>query len=144
MTEHLMGNERYQVEALVTESARVPLHPREPINLSRLLHAAIGMTTESGEFIDAIKKYLFYGKQLDKTNLKEEIGDLLWYIAIACDALETTIGAEMYRNINKLRQRYPMQFNEHDAMNRDLDAERGILEGLEQDFTEFNKAHPNE
>lgn len=45
-----------------------------------LQHAALGMITESAEFADMLKKHLFYGKNLDEVNLREEIGDLLWTV----------------------------------------------------------------
>lgn len=113
-----------------TESARMPLDERKfPTGFEdRLLHAGIGIATEAGEFLDQIKKNLFYGKELDLVNLKEELGDLLWYIAIAMSALDTTFEVEMDRVIRKLRARFPDKFNEHDANNRDLNAEREVLE----------------
>lgn len=94
----------------------------------RLLHAGIGMATESGEFLDALKKHLYYGKPLDLTNLREEIGDLLWYMAIALDELDTDFDEVMETNINKLRIRYPDKFKASNALERDLDAEREELE----------------
>ena len=97
-----------------------------------ILHAAFGMATESGEFIDQLKKSLFYGKELDTVNLKEELGDLLWYVAVACKALNTTIEQEMVRNIHKLKVRYPEKFTEDKAVNRDLNREREVLEFEEQ------------
>ena len=97
-------------------------------NKERLLHACMGMQTETAEFTDALKKSLFYGKTLDTVNLKEELGDLLWYVSIAMDELGTTYEAEMQRVINKLKLRYPEKFTEEDATNRDLFAERKLLE----------------
>ena len=97
-------------------------------NKERLLHACMGMQTETAEFTDALKKSLFYGKTLDTVNLKEELGDLLWYVSIAMDELGTTYEAEMQRVINKLKLRYPEKFTEEDATNRDLVAERKLLE----------------
>lgn len=94
----------------------------------RLLHAAMGLTTEAGEFMDALKKYYFYGKALDRTNLLEELGDLLWYMAIALDELDSDFSSEMDRVIRKLRARFPDKFNALDANIRDLDAERRELE----------------
>lgn len=118
--------------ALRTESTRCPvmapgeLHPS--LKLSRLLHASIGMNTEQAEFADMLKKHLFYGKPLDETNLKEELGDMLWYIAIAMHALETDFETEMERVISKLRVRYPEKFTDEHAEHRNLDAERAALE----------------
>ena len=54
---------------------------------TRLTHAAFGLSSEIGEFNDALKKWLYYGQELDETNLAEELGDLLWYVALACNAL---------------------------------------------------------
>ena len=94
----------------------------------RLVHACFGMQTETAEFTDAVKKSLFYGKPLDTTNLKEELGDALWYIAIAMDELDTNFEEEMLRVIKKLRARYPDKFSDILAENRDLVSERKVLE----------------
>lgn len=94
----------------------------------RLIHAQMGMQTESSEFTDAIKKHIFYGKKLDEVNLREEIGDMLWYIAIALDCLGSDFETEMKINIDKLKARYPEKFSEEKAEIRDLKKEREILE----------------
>lgn len=115
-------------EALRTESTLNPLSTTYEENTARLLHAAIGLVTESGEFIDALKKFLFYGRPLDLVNLKEELGDILWYVAVAMSALDTTFEEEMDRVIRKLRTRYPEKFTTDAANNRDLFSERNELE----------------
>ena len=94
----------------------------------RLLHAMMGMQTETSEFTDAIKKSLFYGKKLDTVNLKEELGDLLWYVSIAMSELGTDYNTEMTRVIEKLKIRFPDKFTNKNALNRDLDSERELLE----------------
>jgi NTP pyrophosphatase (non-canonical NTP hydrolase) len=94
----------------------------------RLLHAALGMVTEAGEFADVVKKYLFYGKEIDTINLMEELGDQLWYISIAMDVLGVSFEEIMQQNHNKLFNRYSKGFSEKEANNRDLDKERKILE----------------
>ena len=95
----------------------------------RLDHAADGLCTESGEVKDIMKRSKFYGKNIDIVNYKEELGDILWYIAIACDALDCTFEELMEKNIEKLRIRYPEKFTHDNALNRDLIAERKSLEG---------------
>lgn len=105
-------------------SERLDLFPHLAI-----LHAMLGMVTEVGEFTDAIKKHLLYGKELDLVNLDEEIGDLLWYIAIYIESRQGSFESIMQINIEKLRARYPNKFTEYDALNRNLDNERNILEG---------------
>lgn len=91
-----------------------------------LLHAAIGMATESGEFIDAVKKHVFYGKPLDVENLREELGDQMWYIALACKYLDVSIEEIQEQNISKLKKRYPDSFSEEHAKLR-LDKEYGQI-----------------
>ncbi len=97
-----------------------------------LLHASMGLSTEAAEFTDALKKHIFYGKELDTVNLKEEIGDILWYAAIALEALDSSFEEVMQTNIDKLAARYPDKFTEESAINRDLDTERKILEDGEE------------
>lgn len=113
----------YIQNALKTESVGFHIEGKE-----RLLHAGIGLATESGEFLDALKKSVFYGKELDRVNLKEELGDILWYMAIAMDALGTDFETEMEKNIKKLKARYGERFSKEAAENRDLEKEREILE----------------
>lgn len=95
----------------------------------RLLHAAMGLCTEAGEFVDQLKKHIFYGKPLDTVNLMEELGDSTWYERIALDALETNYLEMLRRNVAKLKARFPEKFTEENANNRDLNKERNILEG---------------
>ena len=99
-----------------------------PNKMIDLIHASMGLSTEAAEFTDAIKKHIFYGKELDTVNLKEEIGDILWYAAIALEALGSDFESVMQTNIDKLSARYPDKFTEELAENRDLDKERAILE----------------
>lgn len=94
----------------------------------RLLHAGIGLATEAGEFLDALKKHVFYGKELDTVNLAEEMGDIFWYCALIADELNVDFADVMSRNIEKLKARYGDKFTEDRAVNRNLDVERTILE----------------
>lgn len=94
----------------------------------RLLHASMGLATESGEFLDTLKKHLFYGKTLDRVNLAEEMGDLFWYLAIAASELGVDFESVMTKNLEKLRARYGEKFSEEKAEKRDLNRERSILE----------------
>lgn len=92
-------------------------------------HGIYGLITELGEFTDVIKKRDFYKKEVDRTNLIEELGDSLWYIAILCRGLGITLEEVANININKLKARFPNKFSEDAAKNRDLQKERDILEG---------------
>jgi len=96
---------------------------------SRILHAIIGIATESGELMEAVRAHLGVHDDLDNVNLQEEIGDLNWYEAILIDALGADWDDIREKNIAKLKARYPNKFSSEDAVNRDLKAERKILEG---------------
>ncbi len=129
-----MNSNQYINDAIKTESTDFSAM-NQRLNddgLKRLLHAGIGLSTEAGEFLDALKKHIFYGKDLDKVNLSEEIGDLFWYLAIASDELGINFESVMERNIAKLKARYGEKFSETKAETRDLNTERNILE--EQKF----------
>lgn len=93
----------------------------------RLLHAAMGCFTESSELMEAVEKQYRDG-ELDLTNFGEEIGDIEWYQAIGFDATGVTEASCREKNIAKLRARYPEKFDADQAVNRDLDAERNVLE----------------
>lgn len=94
----------------------------------RLLHAGIGLSTESAEILDSLKKHIFYGKPLDEVNLKEEMGDLFWYLAIMADSLNIDFETIMSKNIEKLKARYGQKFSEEKAIERNLILERQTLE----------------
>lgn len=89
----------------------------------RLLHAGLGLCTEVGEFQDHLKRHIFYNEELDESFLIKELGDILWYVAEACNTLNISMDSVMSANIAKLKARYPDGFNDRDATNRDLEAE---------------------
>jgi len=97
-------------------------------SMIRILHSALGLSTEAGELLDAIKKHVYYGKELDKINLFEEVGDLFWYLAILADELGFSFEDAMKKNNEKLAARYGEKFTSTRAIKRDLDVERSILE----------------
>lgn len=92
------------------------------------IHMLLGLASEVGELQDAYKKHLAYGKDLDLVNVKEELGDVLWYIANMCTILDVNLESVANTNINKLQARYPDKFSNKCATVRDLNAEREILE----------------
>lgn len=96
--------------------------------LARLMHGAMGVSTEAGELLDALKKHIYYGTPLDIVNIKEELGDSLWYIGIICDVVGASFEELADANIKKLKARYPEKFTQDKAENRDLRIEREILE----------------
>ena len=80
------------------------------VAIQRLLTASIGISAESGEFMEIVKKMIFQGKPCNEDNLehlKIELGDIMWYVAQACMALEVDMEDVLYTNIKKLEKRYP-------------------------------------
>lgn len=73
---------------------------------------------------------MFYGKELDIINLVEETGDILWYLSILLDCVNSSFEEAMRKNIDKLRVRYPNKFTNSEAINRDLAKEREQLERI--------------
>lgn len=79
-------------------------------DVPRLLTAALGMTAEAGEFTEVVKKIFLQGKSYNEENafhLKRELGDICWYIAQACMALDTSFDEILQMNYEKLSARYP-------------------------------------
>jgi|SRR5581483_1086398 len=115
-----MTPEEYIAQVKITESTDWDVISGRLNNIEtlRLLHSAVGSSTEAGEVLDIIKKHVFYGKPLDREHLKEEFGDLLWYAAIGMDILDFSFEEVMKSNIDKLRVRYGKKFSEHAALNR--------------------------
>jgi NTP pyrophosphatase (non-canonical NTP hydrolase) len=95
---------------------------------TRILHAGMGLVTEAGELMDALKRHTYYGKEMDLVNVKEECGDIMWYLAILFDELGTSFEEVAETNIKKLSARYPDKFDSKRAIERDLETERAILE----------------
>lgn len=104
----------YQHRALRTAK---PMEPADD-----LMHAALGLAGEAGEFADAIKKHLVYGRPLDHLNAVEEIGDILWFCALACTTLGVDMAQVAQENLDKLKRRYPEAYSDKLAEDR-LDKE---------------------
>ena len=94
----------------------------EGFETHRLLTAAVGMSAEAGEFTEIVKKIILQGKPYNEDNvfhMKRELGDICWYIAQACMALDTTFDEIIEMNVDKLKKRYPGgEFNVHQSENR--------------------------
>lgn len=95
---------------------------------AEMLHAGMGIVTEAVEFFEMLMAHILNGEELDLVNLNEEIGDSLWYQALALRLLDGSFEGTMQTNIAKLQARFPDKFTSEAALNRDLDTEREILE----------------
>lgn len=91
-------------------------------NVQKLITAAFGLTAESGEFTEVVKKIILQGKPYNEENIfhmKRELGDICWYLAQACMALGTNFNEIMEMNFEKLSSRYPEgTFDVHYSENR--------------------------
>ena len=91
-------------------SARLSQLEANGTNVTQLLTAALGLTAESGEFTEVVKKILFQGKPYNEENvfhMKRELGDICWYLAQAFMALDTNFDEILDMNVEKLGARYP-------------------------------------
>ena len=120
-----------QEAAILTdlEKYEPALERLKDVQVLRLLHAGIGLATEAGELLDMLKKHIFYGKPMDPVNAIEELGDTSWYLRLGLDAVDSNLIEGLLVNVRKLKKRYGGRFTEQAANNRDLEAERKILEG---------------
>lgn len=84
----------------------------------RLTNGALGLAGEAGEVVDLIKKHVQYNKPLDLDEVREELGDLLWYVALIIYDLDLTFEEIMAKNIDKLDMRFPKMFSEEAAIQR--------------------------
>ena len=83
---------------------------REGANIERLTTAGVGLAAESGEFLEIVKKMVFQGKPWNNDNREHliiELGDVMWYVAQACMALEIDFEDVVKGNVKKLEKRYP-------------------------------------
>ena len=71
----------------------------------------LGLCGETGELADAFKKHIYHGHELSTEKVIDEIGDVLWYVAVLCSLLCVDLDAVAHRNIWKLQLRYPEGFS---------------------------------
>ena len=106
--EGVTSNESLHYTALVSRMTNLEVD--SDCNVSQLLTAALGLTAESGEFTEVVKKIILQGKPYNEDNvfhMKRELGDICWYIAQACMALDTSFDEIIEMNVDKLKKRYP-------------------------------------
>jgi NTP pyrophosphatase (non-canonical NTP hydrolase) len=73
---------------------------------AHLLHMAVGVSGEAGELLDAVKKHCVYQKQIDLDNIKEEAGDILFYLTGLLNELDMSLEECINANTAKLSKRY--------------------------------------
>ena len=102
---------KYQKEAfdLISEEGRKDM----------ITNGVLGLAGEAGECCDLVKKYKYQGHELDKDKLKDELGDVLWYIAETASGLGISLEEVAEYNLEKLHKRFHgNKFNKEDSINR--------------------------
>ena len=114
------SNESLDYAALLSRTNKLEIE--DDCNIPQLLTAALGLAAESGEFTEVVKKIILQGKPYNEDNvfhMKRELGDICWYIAQACMALDTSFDEIIEMNVDKLKARYPGgEFDVHHSENR--------------------------
>lgn len=86
---------------------------KSPIESARLMTAALGLGSETGEFVEIVKKMFLQGKPPSEENIfhmKRELGDIMWYWITACSALDLDPFEVIKENQDKLEARYGEKF----------------------------------
>ena len=94
----------------VSLADRLGVLDREGASIERLTTAGVGLAAESGEFLEIVKKMVFQGKPWNADNREHliiELGDVMWYVAQACMALDISFDDVIRGNVRKLEKRYP-------------------------------------
>lgn len=85
-----------------------------------ITNGVLGLAGESGECCDIVKKFKYQGHDLDKNHLKDELGDVLWYLAETASGLGITLEEVALYNLDKLHKRYHGNtFHKEDSINRE-------------------------
>lgn len=103
-----------EFQRLASRTANVHAGPQT----DHLANFALGLTGEAGEVADMVKKHIFHGHRLDETEMKKELGDVLWYVSQLAEVLGMDLSDIADMNIKKLQKRYPLGFSEQDSQNR--------------------------
>lgn len=87
-------------------------------DIGGVINGCLGLSGETGEFCDMIKKAVFHEKEFGEEHAKKELGDCLWYVAMICESFRWDLEEIMEMNIDKLKARYPDGFDTNLANKR--------------------------
>lgn len=106
-----MDGNKYQELAMRTNRP-------EATQEENIVNGCLGLSGETGEVCDIVKKCMFQGHELEKERIADELGDVLWYVALTAKGIEYSLNDIMEHNIEKLKKRYPDGFEEERSINR--------------------------
>jgi len=90
---------------------------KNPIDVA-ILHGVMGVATEAGELLGALKKSFAYNQTVDYENIIEEIGDIEFYLTMIRNAMQLGRGEVLEANMKKLTERYPEGYSDQAAKER--------------------------
>lgn len=108
----------YTLNSYQRDAARTLL-PTRQLDAHNLSVGGLGLAGEAGEVVDLIKKVVSHGHPLDKDKMVEELGDVLWYLSMLCTLLGVPLEDMAFRNIDKLKRRYPNGFESARSIHRE-------------------------
>lgn len=114
-----------EIELKQSNMVRVLAKPGEDILSSltpakcHLWHMITGVQGEVGELTDALKKHIIYGKELDRENVIEELGDVEFYLEGIRQGLEISRTETLTANQAKLAERYKGAYSDQAAIERE-------------------------
>lgn len=120
-----MTGKEYQKLAMRTNTGKSKEYLEEAVSkstfvdVSELVCGALGLAGESGEVADMVKKSIFHKHPFDANGIIKELGDVMWYVAMCCNALNISLDDVMQGNIDKLKRRYPEGFSPNASINRE-------------------------
>lgn len=116
------GLSTYQWQQMVLKLAKPGAAILESLDPDKvdLMHAAVGISGEAGELLDAVKKAVIYNKPLDVQNIIEELGDMEFYMEQLRNNLLilTTREVTLKANYEKLNKRYKNGYSDSAAQQR--------------------------
>lgn len=83
-----------------------------------LVNYGLGIAGEAGEVADLIKKSQFHGHDVEKDEIKKELGDVMWYVSNIARLAGLSLEEIAQGNIDKLKRRYPSGFSTERSINR--------------------------
>ncbi len=111
-----MNAKDYQRQAVRTLISK-PDHELSDSDIM-LVWTAIGLAGEAGEVVEHVKKGIFHQHGIERSVLKKELGDVMWYIASICEVAGLDLGEIIQENIDKLLLRYPNGYSSQDSQKR--------------------------
>ena len=101
----------FQIKALRTANKLTPEQ--------MVLNGVLGLNGEAGEIADLYKKATFQGHEFDDDKMINELGDVLWYVAILASGLGVSLSEVAHTNVLKLQKRYPNGFDPERSKHRE-------------------------